>query len=376
MVVATFALPIFIGDKLFSTMENLWHYKILNNSFKDWLIALFIIIASLIILQLIRSLLVKKLKRLASTTKTTFDDFIVSILQKSAMPALYLLAIHFGIQYLTLPIKFHSIERIAILTIITFFLLRIFNSFAAYAFNRALLIHEHNEQREKQSRGILLIVQIIIWTAGALFLIDNLGYDITTIVAGLGIGGIAIALAAQTILGDLFSYLVIFFDKPFEIGDFIIIDDKMGTVEYIGIKTTRLRTLGGEQLICSNTDLTNSRVHNYKRMQERRVVFEFGVVYSTPAAKLKIIPQMIRQIIESFENTRFDRAHFKSFGDSRLNFEVVFYVLSADYNTYMDIQQRTNLKLFEIFEREQIEFAFPTQTVHVSKVQHEESYSG
>jgi small-conductance mechanosensitive channel len=163
---------------------------------------------------------------------------------------------------------------------VTFFVLRIVTSFIGYSFKRALARKEKNELREKQAKGILLIVQIIIWVIGLLFLIDNLGFDITTLVAGLGIGGIAIALAAQTVLGDLFSYLVIFFDKPFEIGDFIIVEDKMGTVEYIGIKTTRLRTLGGEQLVCSNTDLTNSRVHNYKRMQERRIVFAFGVVYT------------------------------------------------------------------------------------------------
>jgi small-conductance mechanosensitive channel len=211
-------------------------------------------------------------------------------------------------------------------------------------------------------------MQVVIWVGGFLFLIDNLGYDITTLVAGLGIGGIAIALAAQTILGDLFSYLVIFFDKPFEIGDFIVVEDKMGTVEYIGIKTTRLRTLGGEQLICSNTDLTNSRVHNYKRMQERRVVFGLGVIYGTRAAQLKIIPKLIRDIIESIDGTRFDRAHFKSFGDFSLNFEVVFYVLSADYNRYMDIQEAINTQIFEVFEKEEIEFAFPTQTLFMNNV--------
>jgi small-conductance mechanosensitive channel len=182
-------------------------------------------------------------------------------------------------------------------------------------------------------------------------------------VAGLGIGGIAIALAAQTILGDLFSYLVIFFDKPFEIGDFIILEDKMGTVEYIGIKTTRIRTLGGEQLICSNTDLTNSRVHNFKRMQERRVVFSFGVVYDTTTTKLKLIPGIIKQAIESLRETRFDRAHFKSFGNSSLDFEVVYYILTPDYNLYMDKQQAINMSIFESFEREQIEFAYPTQTL-------------
>lgn len=290
------------------------------------------------------------------------------------MPMLYLLAIHFSLQYLILSARFAKIENTAIMVTITFFLLRIFSSVIEYAFKKALLKREHSAQREKQSKGFLLIIQIVVWATGTLFLIDNLGYDITTIIAGLGIGGIAIALAAQTILGDLFSYLVIFFDKPFEIGDFIIIDEKMGTIEYIGIKTTRIRSLGGEQLICSNTDLTNSRVHNYKRMQERRVVFELGIVYNTPPEKIKMIPQMIERIIKSNDNTRFDRAHFKSFGDFSLKFEVVFYVLSPDYNTYMDIQQVINIKLFELFEKEKIEFAFPTQTILVNKQGQEAMY--
>lgn len=202
---------------------------------------------------------------------------------------------------------------------------------------------------------------------GFLFLIDNLGYDITTLVAGLGIGGIAVALAAQTILGDLFSYLVIFFDKPFEIGDFIIIDDKMGTIEYIGIKTTRIRTLSGEQLICSNTDLTNSRVHNYKRMEKRRVVFSFGVIYQTAASQIKRIPGIVREIIESDAGNTFDRAHFSSYGDFSLNFEVVYYVMTPDYNIYMDRQQAINIAIFERFEQEKIEFAYPTQTVLLNK---------
>ena len=355
-------------------MENLWNYSLFNNTIRDWITALVIITGCILLLRLLQSVLIRNLSTFVSKTRTTIDDFIISMVKSSLMPVLYLLIIHFGLHYLSLSSGFFAIERIALLTAVTFFLLRTAASLMSYVFKQALLKRERNEQREKQSRGILLIVHIVIWAAGILFLIDNLGYDITTIIAGLGIGGIAIALAAQTILGDLFSYLVIFFDKPFEIGDFIIIDDKMGTVEYIGIKTTRLRTLGGEQLICSNTDLTNSRVHNYKRMQERRVLFEFGIVYHTPAAKLKLIPQMVRRIIDATEDTRFDRAHFFSFGDFSLNFETVYYVLSADYNTYMDIQQSINVKLFELFEKEEISFAFPTQTLLLDKVQKEPLY--
>ena len=180
----------------------------------------------------------------------------------------------------------------------------------------------------------------------------------------MGIGGIAIALAAQTILGDLFSYFVIFFDRPFQIGDFIIVEDNMGTIEYIGIKTTRIRTLSGEQLICSNTYLTNSRIHNYKRMEERRIVFKLGVTYQTTSEIVKEIPVIVKEIIESTKDVRLDRGHFSGFGDFSLDFEFVYYILSADYNVFMDKQQEIYHRILCRFESEKIDFAYPTQTLY------------
>lgn len=348
-------------------MNNFWNYILWGNPLKDWLIVIGIISAAIIILRLLQSFIIKRVTKLTARTKTTIDDFIIATVQKSVMPLLYVLAFYFGLQYLVLPEKAANIARVAVMVVVTFFILRIISSFIGYSFRQALNKREPNQQREKQSRGILVIIQVIIWLTGFLFLIDNLGYDITTLVAGLGIGGIAVALAAQTILGDLFSYLVIFFDKPFEIGDFIIIDDKMGSIEYIGIKTTRIRTLGGEQLICSNTDLTNSRVHNYKRMEKRRVVFSFGVVYQTPASKIKKIPSIVKEIVQRDPGNTFDRAHFASYGDFSLNFEVVYYVMTPDYNIYMDRQQEINVAIFEVFEKEKIEFAYPTQTIMFNK---------
>ena len=226
---------------------------------------------------------------------------------------------------------------------------------------------EDGDLKQKQARGLLVIVKVAVWILGIVFLLSNLGYDVTSIIAGLGIGGIAIALAAQTILGDLFSYFVILFDRPFEIGDFIIIDDKMGVVEYIGIKTTRLRTLSGEQLICSNKDLTDSRVHNYKRMQKRRVVFSIGVTYQTPADVLESIPRLVKEIIEKKDAVIYDRGHFAGFGDFSLNFEFVYYVLSSDYNKYMNTQQEILLNIYRSFENKKIDFAYPTQTIFLEK---------
>jgi len=197
--------------------------------------------------------------------------------------------------------------------------------------------------------------------------LDNLGVDITALVAGLGIGGIAVALAAQNVLGDLFASLSIVLDKPFVVGDFLNVDDFLGSVEHVGLKTTRLRSLSGEQLVFSNNDLLNSRIRNYGRMFERRVVFSLGVTYETPPEKLRGIPTIIREAVEAKDKVRFDRAHFQKYGDFALVFEVVYYVLSSDYTLCMDIQQSVNLRIYERFAEEGIEFAYPTQKLYVTE---------
>jgi small-conductance mechanosensitive channel len=210
------------------------------------------------------------------------------------------------------------------------------------------------------------MLRLVVWAAVVLVLLDNLGVDITALVAGLGIGGIAIALAAQNVLGDLFASLSIVLDKPFVVGDFIVIGDFLGTVEHVGLKTTRLRSLSGEQVVFSNTDLLSSRVRNYGRMFERRIVTSLGVTYQTPPATVGAIPTMLREIVEQQKNVRFDRAHFQKFGDSALVFELVYYVLTPEYNAYMDAQQSINLAILERFAAEGIEFAYPTQTVFIA----------
>lgn len=207
--------------------------------------------------------------------------------------------------------------------------------------------------------------RLLLWSLVLLVGLDNLGVDITALVAGLGIGGIAVALALQNVLGDLFAAFAIALDKPFSIGDFIIVDDMMGTVEHIGLKTTRIRSLFGEQVAVGNASLLDSRIRNYKRMAERRVVFSIGVGYETGADTLSAIPGMLREIVERQEGVRFDRAHFKAYGDFALLFEVVYHVLSPDYSLYMDIQQAINLAIFRRFAEAGIGFAYPTQTVHV-----------
>ena len=211
------------------------------------------------------------------------------------------------------------------------------------------------------------IATLGLWTILVLTALDSFGIEITALVASLGIGGVAVALALQNVLGDLFASLSIVLDKPFVLGDFIIVGDFMGTVEHVGLKTTRIRSLSGEQLVFSNSDLLSSRIRNYKRMNERRALFSVGVTYDTPADKLRKIPEIIRTAVEDQENTRFDRSHFKQYGPSSLDFETVYYMLVPDYNAYMDTQQAINLRIFERFAEEGLEFAFPTRTVHLHR---------
>ncbi|MGB4399618.1 MAG: mechanosensitive ion channel domain-containing protein [Daejeonella sp.] len=334
-----------------------------ENSVQNWIISLLMLIAGILAILVFKRIILKRLKQWSDKSKTTIDDFLIATIEKSIVPLLYLFAFRVSLNALALPTKVVSVLHIATLLFITFFALRIITSLVRKFIFSFIKRRENKESEEKQAKGLLIIINIIIWILGIVFIIDNLGYDVTTLITGLGIGGIAIALAAQTILGDLFSYFVIFFDRPFEIGDFIIVDDKMGNIEYIGIKTTRIRTLGGEQLICSNTYLTNSRVHNYKRMEERRIVFKLGITYQTPAEQVKEVPEIVKDIIESTENARLDRGHFSGFGSFSLDFEFVYYVMSSEYSVFMDTQQKIYFEILDKFESEQIEFAYPTQTL-------------
>jgi small-conductance mechanosensitive channel len=214
---------------------------------------------------------------------------------------------------------------------------------------------------------LAFVGRVAVWSIVLLVLLDNLGVDITTLVAGLGVGGVAVALAAQNILGDLFASLSIVLDRPFVVGDFLNVGDFLGTVEKVGIKTTRIRSLSGEQLIFANNDLLGSRIRNYGRMQQRRVVFSIGVTYQTPPEKLAAISDMLREAVEAQQDVRFDRAHFAKYGDFALIYEIVYYCLSADYNRYMDVQQAINIRIYERLAEAGVEFAYPTQTLYLAR---------
>jgi len=344
-------------------MEELLAKTYFNNTVLDYLIAAGIIAGGIIVLTLFKRVLIKRMHAWSKRTETQFDDVITQALERFGLPLLNFLVVYWGLNYLTLSIKVIRVVEIAVGVVITFFILRLISTIIELVLHTHVRKQDGGEEKIKQLGGVMIIFNIVIWLVGALALFDNLGYDVTTIIAGLGIGGIAVALAAQNILGDLFNYFVIFFDRPFEVGDFIVVDDKKGTVEYIGIKTTRLKSLSGEQLILSNSDLTKSRLHNFKRMDRRRIIFNFGVVYDVTGDQLREIPVLLKKIIEEQKSVTFDRAHFINFGSFSLDFEVVYFVENPDYNFYMDIQQNINMRIYEEFQKRKIEFAYPTQTV-------------
>ncbi|MGH8720972.1 MAG: mechanosensitive ion channel family protein, partial [Burkholderiales bacterium] len=211
------------------------------------------------------------------------------------------------------------------------------------------------------------IARVVVWALALLIALDQLGFNVTALVAGLGIGGIAVALAVQNVLGDLFASMAIVLDKPFQVGDFIIVGDKPGTVEKVGLKTTRVKSLWGEQLVFANAQLLNSQISNYKRMQERRIAFAVGVTYETPLEKLRAIPGWLKAAVGAQPDLRFDRAHFKEYADFALIFETVYHVLSPDYNLYMDRQQAINLAIYGKFEAEGVQFAYPTRTLYLRR---------
>ena len=348
-------------------MEELLKYSFWGNTLLKYIIAIGIFVAGLIIVTIFKKIVLSRLKKWAEKTTTTLDDFIIIGIKKSIVPILYYGSLYLAINTLVLLPEVKSVVNYISIIVLTFFGIRLITSTLDYSITSYTSHEDKNEHRVKQLKSLSTIARFLVWGVGLIFLLDNLGVNISTVVAGLGIGGIAVALAAQAVLKDLFSYFVIFFDRPFELGDFIVVDDKVGTIEHIGIKTTRIRALSGEQVVMSNTDLTGSRIHNYKKLQRRRVVFPLGVIYQTPAEKLKLIPDLVKQIIVENPDTEFDRGHFKNFGDFSLNFEFVYYVLSADYTTYMNIQQNINMEIFEKFEENGIGFAYPSQTLFLNK---------
>ncbi len=338
--------------------------------------AIVLVLLGLLVLGIVNSLLKKRIRTLEERhslpehRETGRSLPVWRFFQRIAVPLLFLGILSIAVRIVEFDERIQRTVQILFSIIMTIIIVRSVNkgielSFAKY-FEKEWSNHDH----EKNLKPLISLLKFLLWIIGLLFLLANLGLDISTALAGLGVGGIAVAIAAQGILGDLFSYFVIFFDKPFEIGDFVIFGDKAGVVERIGIKSSRIRVLSGEILIISNSDLTASRIHNYKQMKRRRVVFTVGVTYETKQEHVEEIPMILRSVIESvsvIEGVTCDRTHFQGFGAYSLNFETVYYVPSPDYAIYMDVQQEIYQNIFRIFNEKGIEFAYPTQKLYAAQ---------
>ncbi len=333
-----------------------------------WLIAAGILIFVGFVLRILLWRLVRKLRVVAAKTPGRFDDLIVELLDKTKSLFVFVVSLYAGALILTLPELAESILRGIFIVALLIQAGYWGNALVAFWVKRSVNQRLTEDAATVTSMAALgFVAKMAIWTVVALLALENLGIDVTALVAGIGIGGIAIALAVQNILSDLFASLSIILDKPFVIGDFIIVGELMGTVERIGLKTTRVRSLTGELIIFSNSDLLSSRVRNYKRMYERRIAFSIGVTYQTSPDMVEEIPVLIEGIVSGQSDVRFDRCHFKAFGDFAIVFETVYYVLVPEYGAYMNAQQVINLAIMRVFAERHIEFAYPTQTLFVQR---------
>lgn len=337
----------------------------LGNPLADWITAGVIAVAVGFVLYAIKHILGRRLAALAERTVTKVDDVAYDLLRRTRYYFILALSLRAGSHAVAItPFAREVLEDITSIAV----LLQIAvwgSGLITFWLDRWSQTRNGGESSTSATvKAIGLLARGTLWAVVSLIALKNVwDFDVATLIAGLGVGGIAIALAVQNILGDVFAALSIVLDKPFDVGDTIAVDTSIGTVEHIGLKTTRIRALGGEQIIFSNADLLKSRVRNLKRMTERRVVFNLGITYDTPADKVEQVPKIVQSIIEAADQTRFERAHFARFMDSSLEFEVVYYMTTNDYLTYMNTRQQVNLALLRRFGVEKIQFAFPTRTI-------------
>lgn len=348
-------------------INNVINYIKSNSVLLNSSIFILIIILGLLAIYIFKIIYKNVKNKILKENSSDYLKIINDAIENTVIPVLYIFVFYFAFTFINSNEKFLKYLNFLFIILVTFYGLKFLVNLVSFLIEIYLINKEKDKSKIKNLKGILILLKIIIWVLGVIIILDNLGYKITTVLAGLGIGGIAVALAAQSIFGDLFSYFIIIFDKPFEVGDFIIIGDLMGTVETIGLKTTRIRSISGEEIILSNSDLTSSRVKNFKRMPTRRVIFKIGVTYETPIEKLKKISDIIKNIFESLKDVKLERVHFVSYGDFALNYEIAYLVLSSDYIKYMDLQQEINFKIKEEFDKLKIEFAYPTQTLFIKK---------
>ena len=338
---------------------------IYGNPLSTWLLAAGIFALTTLALWLLERYALRAFARFASQTRTSLDDLVADVLGETKFGLILFVALFAASLVLDLdPVVALVIRRAAV---IAFVVQGGIWASAAIAFCvRRFVDATAGEDAEAVTMvaALSFVGRLGVWSVVLLLILDNLGVEVAALLAGLGIGGIAVALAAQNVLGDLLASLSIILDKPFVIGDFLVIGEFQGSVEHIGLKTTRLRSLGGEQLILGNSDVINTRIRNLGRMADRRGALKVGVTYDTPRDLLAQIPGWIEEIVEAQEETRFDRCHLSGFADSAIEFDTIFYVTVPEYARFMDAKQAVLLAIHERFDRHGVEFAYPTQVVY------------
>ncbi len=351
-------------------LKFLSEYIVWNNSLLNYIYFILMIIGSFLVSKFVSFIFNNYLHSMAKKTKTLIDDILADAFEKPILYTLFFLGIYSAFKYLVLSPAFDNVLN-KVFTIITTVLITWGVTKVVHSALEIYWIPKAKKSKTTVDNNLIPIIKSlvswVIWAIALIFMLSNLGLNVTSLLAGLGIGGLAIAFALQGVFADIFASISIYLDKPFNIGDYIVIGPHSGTVKKIGIKTTRIETLQGEELVVSNKELTETRIRNYKKMKKRRVAFKLGVEYGTSPKKLKNIPTIIKQIINKTNKVNFGRAHFIGFGDFSLDFEIIMFIDTQDYAIYRDVQQKVNLGIVEAFAKEKIEMAFPTQTVFVKK---------
>jgi small-conductance mechanosensitive channel len=355
-----------MGDYLSHKVEAVGQL-LLGNSLMDWLVAGMVAVAVWSVLWISRRFIVSRYKTYSAGEHALLLRLIAYLLGNTTKLFLFGVALYAAQANLALPDKLRRlIDGIVMLLVLVQIGLWLGRSLRFY-----LELKERERGADRMFAGSLDIIKfiahVLIWSVLILVALSNLGVNITALLAGLGVGGVAVALALQNILGDLFASLSIALDKPFVVDDRLVIDAYMGKVEHIGIKSTRLRSDSGEQIILSNADILKSRVRNFGRAPEQRVVTTLRVSYETPSDKLRSIPKLLEGIAREQANVRVERCHLNTLGDSALQFELAYFVQQPNVNSVADVQQAVNLCIIEEFRRMKVEFDYPTQRVIVAQ---------
>ncbi len=343
-----------------------WYFEYWENSMLDYILAVCSFVVLIIVFKGMQWAAIRFFGGVAERTKTEIDDAVVTVIKTIKPPFYTYLAFYIVLQMLEIK---GLAEKVVDLILVSWLVYQVV--LAVQIFLEFYIKRRVEKTDDKRSRSVMNLLRtmssIALWGLGILFVMSNFGVDVSSLFVGLGIGGVAVALAAQNILGDVFSSLSIYFDKPFVPGDFIITGDFMGTVRSVGIKTTRIKSLSGEEVVFSNKELTATTIRNFGRMKERRVVFNIGVTYDTAAEKLRKVTEIVEEVVKERKKARFDRVHFKEFAESSLLFEVVYYMKTSNYEEYMDVNEEILLAIKERLEKEGVEMAFPTRMVYLKQ---------